>query len=75
MQLEFFDGSSADQLWEPFIISRGPSEGQRIEFALERVEPLQAEHIDFRMRLSGSPSIGASLEDGLNALSVAEKMY
>jgi hypothetical protein len=54
---------------------RGVSEGDIIRFALNKVEPLLAEHLAFRDAVRKRTHEGiVSLEDGLAAVLIADKI-
>ena len=58
--------------WDRVSSFRGVSEGDMTRFALERKEPLLAEHEAFRDSVRGLRDNVVSLEDGVTTLVVAE---
>lgn len=57
--------------WEALRSMRGAGEGDMIRYALERREPLRVQWERFLAELDGEPSMLATGEDGIAALSVA----
>ena len=70
--LTFFENGTIDSDWEAMTTFRGVSEGTVTRFALDKREPLRAEHEAFRDRILGKPSEAVSLSEGLNVLRVCE---
>lgn len=70
--LTFFENGTIDSDWEAMTTFRGVSEGTVTRFALDKREPLRAEHEAFRDRILGKPSEAVSLSEGLDVLRVCE---
>jgi predicted dehydrogenase len=64
-----------ENIWERVSSFRGVTEGDVTRFALERIEPLVAEHVAFRDAvLTGDTSGIVTLRDGRAAVDIAERM-
>ena len=74
-KLSFFKNGSSYENWSRPTGDRGVSEGAVTVYELDLVEPLLAEHVAFQSALeTGSREFVASIGEGLNVLSVAERM-
>lgn len=61
--------------WDQAAVFRGVSEGDMTRFALERTEPLLAEHRAFRDSvLAGEPTGIVTLAEGTRVVEIAERM-
>jgi predicted dehydrogenase len=73
--LTFFENGLMTSEWDQVSAFRGVSEGDVTRFALQKVEPLLAEHVAFRDAIvNGKPDGIVTLREGLAAVSVAEEM-
>ncbi|MBF4575765.1 Gfo/Idh/MocA family protein [Frondihabitans sp. VKM Ac-2883] len=70
--LTFYENGTVSTSWDTVAAFRGVAEGTVTRFALEKKEPLLAQHEAFRDAVLGLPSQAVSLRDGLQALVVAE---
>jgi predicted dehydrogenase len=74
-KLSFYKNGSAVPDWSGLPRERGVSEGAVETYELDTLEPLLAEHMAFQSALiSGIRGSIASLGQGLNVLSIAERM-
>lgn len=74
-KLSFFKNGSSSENWSVAPGDRGVSEGAVTVYELDLVEPLLAEHVAFQYALeTGSREAVASIGEGLNVLSIAERM-
>lgn len=72
--LAFFENGRIQVAWDPGEF-RGVSEGDMTRFALDRKEPLRAEHEAFRDSvLAGEPQGIVTLDEGVRIVEVAEKL-
>jgi len=73
--LTFFENGTGTRSWDGVSSFRGVSEGSVLRFALDKVEPLLAEHLAFRDAVrSGSPLGIVTLEQGMETVRVADSM-
>ena len=73
--LTFYENGKSHDAWEGVSIFRGVSEGDIIRYALNKIEPLLAEHIAFRDAVRNHNSEGiVSLAEGLAAVKIADQM-
>lgn len=70
--LTYYENGTFDTEWDALTAFRGVSEGRMTRFALEKREPLKAEHVAFRDRILGKPSEAVTLQEGLEVLRVCE---
>lgn len=70
--LTFFENGTSVGKWDAVSAFRGVSEGTVTRFALNKVEPLRAEHEAFRDRILGLPSDLVTLQEGLEVLRICE---
>lgn len=70
--LTFYANGSATTDWDALREFRGVAEGDMIRYAIDKPEPLRAEHEAFRDALLGDNSQIVTLEDGMNTVRVAE---
>ena len=62
-------------MWDGVSTFRGVSEGDVIRFALNKVEPLLAEHLAFRDAVRNNTDNGiVTLSDGLAAVYIADQI-
>ncbi|MCC7127462.1 MAG: Gfo/Idh/MocA family oxidoreductase [Microbacteriaceae bacterium] len=72
--LNYFENGKIQVAWDPGEF-RGVSEGDMTRFALDRKEPLLAEHEAFRDAvLTGSPDRTVTLAEGTRTVEIAEQM-
>lgn len=72
--LTYFENGRIQVAWDPGEF-RGVSEGDSTRFALDRKEPLLAEHEAFRDSvLAGEPRGIVTLEEGAQVVEIAERM-
>lgn len=72
--LSYFENGRIQVAWDPGEF-RGVSEGDSTRFALERKEPMLAEHEAFRDSvLAGEPRGIVTLEEGTRVVEIAEQM-
>jgi predicted dehydrogenase len=73
--LTFYENAKFHNTWDSMSTFRGVSEGDIIRFALNKVEPLLAEHLAFRDAVNNKSSHGiVTLTDGLAAVLIADLM-
>lgn len=73
--LTHFQNGTIQNTWDQAAVFRGVSEGDMTRFALERKEPLVAEHEAFRDSvLMGKASGIVSFADGTRVVEIAEQM-
>jgi predicted dehydrogenase len=73
--LTFYENAKFQSSWDSVSTFRGVSEGDIIRFALNKVEPLLAEHLAFRDAVRNKSNDGiVTLADGLAAVLIADKM-
>ncbi len=72
VDLTFYENGTFDTEWEALHNFRGVSEGTVTRLAIEKREPLKAEHEAFRDRILGKASEAVSLQEGLDVLRVCE---
>jgi predicted dehydrogenase len=73
--LTYYQNGVIASVWESVSQFRGVSEGDVTRYALERIEPLLAEHRAFRDAvISGDTSGIVTLAEGAEVVSVAEKL-
>lgn len=70
--LTFYENGTIDTEWDALTAFRGVSEGTVTRFALDKREPLKAEHEAFRDRILGLPGEAVTLQQGLEVLRVCE---
>jgi len=70
--LTFFENGTFDTEWDALTSFRGVSEGTVTRYAIEKREPLKAEHEAFRNRIQGKESSAVTLQEGLEVLRVCE---
>ena len=73
--LTFYENGQVASSWDNVLAFRGVTEGDVIRYALNKVEPLFAEHGAFRDAvLSGDSSEIVTLREGLAAVHIADQM-
>jgi predicted dehydrogenase len=73
--LTYFENGTIQNTWDQAAVFRGVAEGDMTRFALERKEPLQAEHEAFRDSvLAGTPTGIVTLAEGTRVVEIAERM-
>lgn len=73
--LTFYENAKFQNTWDSVSSFRGVSEGDVIRYALNKVEPLLAEHLAFRDAVQNKNSEGiVTLADGLAAVHIADQM-
>lgn len=73
--LTFYENAKFQNTWESVSSFRGVSEGDVIRYALNKVEPLLAEHLAFRDAVKNRNNEGiVTLADGLAAVQIADQM-
>ena len=73
--LTFYENAKFQSTWDGVSTFRGVSEGDVIRFALNKVEPLLAEHLAFRDAVRNDTDNGiVTLSDGLAAVYVADQI-
>ena len=73
--LTFFENGHMSSSWDSISAFRGVSEGDVTRFALNKVEPLLAEHLAFRDAVLNKNDQGiVTLADGLAAVYIADQM-
>ena len=73
--LTHFKNGTIVNTWDQVSAFRGVSEGDSTRFALERIEPLLAEHEAFRDAvLSGQKDRIVTLEEGAKVVEIAERL-
>lgn len=73
--LTYYANGVVNNNWDNVSAFRGVSEGDVIRFALNKVEPLLAEHLAFRDAVKNRNNDGiVTLEDGLAAVHIADQM-
>jgi predicted dehydrogenase len=73
--LTFYENGKSQNTWEGVSTFRGVSEGDVIRYALDKIEPLLAEHIAFRDAVKSCSNDGiVTLADGLAAVRIADQM-
>jgi predicted dehydrogenase len=73
--LTFYENAKSQSSWDSVSTFRGVSEGDIVRFALNKVEPLLAEHLAFRDAVTNGSSDGiVTLADGLSAVFIADQM-
>lgn len=73
--LTYFENGTVRNTWDQAAVFRGVSEGNMTRFALERKEPLVAEHEAFRDSvLAGEPRGIVTLAEGTRVVEIAERM-
>lgn len=70
--LTFYENGTIDTEWDALTAFRGVSEGTVTRFAIEKREPLKAEHEAFRDQILGRPSEAVTLQEGLEVLRICE---
>jgi predicted dehydrogenase len=70
--LFLFENDWEEGSWRLLQTLRGVSEGNMVRFALRRVEPLRAELAAFVDAVSQGTAPACTLEDGIQALRLAE---
>jgi UDP-N-acetylglucosamine 3-dehydrogenase len=73
--LTYYANGVVNNNWENVSAFRGVSEGDVVRFALNKVEPLLAEHLAFRDAVTNKNDEGiVTLADGLAAVFIADQM-
>jgi predicted dehydrogenase len=72
--LTYYANSSIESQWHDLASLRGVSEGDVIRYAISKPEPLRLEHEGFRNALLGTGLDFVSLGDGLEVVSVADRV-
>lgn len=73
--LTFYENGTMKGDWDSVQVFRGVAEGDVTRYALNKVEPLLAEHLAFRDAvLTGDQSSIVTLHDGLAAVRIADEM-
>jgi UDP-N-acetylglucosamine 3-dehydrogenase len=72
--LSFYANGVVATEWESVANFRGVTEGDVTRFAIQKREPLRAEHEAFRDAVHGRRADIVSLQDGLNTLRTAERL-
>jgi predicted dehydrogenase len=73
--LTFYENGHMNSSWDNISAFRGVSEGDVTRFALNKVEPLLAEHLAFRDAVLNKNDQGiVTLADGLAAVFIADQM-
>lgn len=73
--LTFYENAKFQNTWDSVSSFRGVSEGDVIRYALNKVEPLLAEHLAFRDAVQNKNNEGiVTLADGLAAVHIADQM-
>lgn len=73
--LTFYENAKFQNTWDSVSSFRGVSEGDVIRYALNKVEPLLAEHLAFRDAVKNKNNKGiVTLADGLAAVQIADQM-
>jgi predicted dehydrogenase len=73
--LTFYENGHMNNSWDSISAFRGVSEGDVTRFALNKVEPLLAEHLAFRDAVLNKNNHGiVTLSDGLAAVFIADQM-
>lgn len=73
--LTHFQNGTVQNTWDQAAVFRGVSEGDMTRFALERREPLLAEHEAFRDSVLAGASNGiVTLAEGMRVVEIAERM-
>ena len=73
--LTFYENGHMNSSWDNISAFRGVSEGDVTRFALNKVEPLLAEHLAFRDAVLNKNDHGiVTLADGLAAVYIADQM-
>ena len=73
--LTFYENAKFQNNWDSVSSFRGVSEGDVIRFALNKVEPLLAEHLSFRDAVKNKNDVGiVTLAEGLATVHIAEQM-
>ena len=75
VDLTHFENGHVQQGWDTISAFRGVSEGNLLRYALERIEPLKREHIEFRDAIvSGATERLITFKEGLSTVEVADRM-
>ena len=72
--ITFYANGKQSSSWNDLANFRGVSEGDVIRFSINKSEPLQVEHENFRDAILGKPSDIVTMQQGLNTVKVAEKI-
>jgi len=73
--LTFYENGIVTNNWDNVSAFRGVTEGDVIRFALNKIEPLLAEHLAFRDAVKNRTNEGiVTLKDGLAAVLIADQM-
>jgi hypothetical protein len=73
--LTYYENGVVSNNWDNVSAFRGVSEGDVVRFALNKVEPLLAEHLAFRDAVINKDNNGiVTLADGLAAVYIADQM-
>jgi hypothetical protein len=73
--LTFYENGHMNSSWDNISAFRGVSEGDVTRYALNKVEPLLAEHLAFRDAVLNKNDHGiVTLSDGLAAVYIADQM-
>jgi predicted dehydrogenase len=73
--LRFFANAEVDSQWDAMAALKGVSEGDMIQYAFVKREPLAVEHEMFRAAITNGSAEGVvSLDEGVSILRVAEQI-
>jgi len=73
--LTFFENGTQANSWDGVSTFRGVSEGNVLRFALNKIEPLLTEHLEFRDAVQlGDASKIVTLQQGLHTVQVADQL-
>jgi len=73
--LTYFENGTVRSDWDSVQSFRGVAEGDITRFALNKVEPLLAEHLAFRNAVRSGNELGiVTLRDGLAAVNIADQL-
>ena len=72
--LTFYSGAATENDWIELANFRGTSEGDVIKYSFSKPEPLRREHENFRDAVLGKESEVVTMRQGLNVVSVADKI-
>jgi UDP-N-acetylglucosamine 3-dehydrogenase len=72
--LTFYANGVVDSEWDGIAAFRGVIEGDVIRYAIPKPEPLMLEHREFVRAIHGMPADIVSMDEGLQVVSVAERI-
>lgn len=73
--LRFFANADVDSQWDAMAALKGVSEGDMIQYAFVKREPLEVEHEAFRTAIANGKAEGVvNLDEGVSILRVAEQI-